>query len=96
MAIAGSPDGPWQKVPNTIQFAPDGLNFEVVAVIENPPRAGGPFRPKDPDIHPLEGFRWGLCHVGGWRYVGSSWDYIQKFDVDERMKSLYLVRKPIV
>ena len=80
-------DGPEK---NTIQYTHDGLNFEIVAVIKNPPRAGGPFRPDNPDESPLAGLRWGLCHVI------SSWGFIQRFRVDERQKNLYLAKKSIV
>ena len=80
-------DGPEK---NTIQYAPDGLNFEIMAVIKNPPQAGGPFRPDNRDRDPLEGLRWGLCHVIG------SWGFIQRFEVNERQKNLYLAKKSIV
>ena len=80
-------DGPEK---NTIQYAPDGLNFEIMAVIKNPPKAGGPFRPDDPGKSPLDGLRWGLCHAIG------SWNFIQRFEVDERLKNLFLARKPAV
>jgi len=59
-----------------------------MAVIKNPPQAGGPFRTDDPDKGPLEGLRWGLCHVI------RSWGFIQRFEIDERQKNLYLAKKP--
>ena len=68
--IAGllTTDGPEK---NTIQYAPDGINFEIVAVLKGAPEALGVFRTPDPDAGPLEGLRWGLCHVyhGGWQYI---------------------------
>ena len=61
-------DGPEK---NTIQYAPDGINFEIVAVLKGTPEALGLFRPEYPDSSPLEGIRWGLCHVykDGWQYI---------------------------
>ncbi|MBZ9535818.1 family 43 glycosylhydrolase [Cytobacillus oceanisediminis] len=82
MAGLLSTDGPEK---NTIQYAHDGINFEIEAVINHPPEAAGPYRTDNPDVSPLEGIRWGLCHV-----VASKWNYIQKFEVDETMKHLYM------
>ena len=82
MAALLSTDGPEK---NTIQYAPDGLNFEIQAVIKNPPEAGGLFRCADPDAGPLEGLRWGLCHS-----VGSDWGIIQRYQVDETLKQWFL------
>ena len=49
---------------NTFQYAPDGVNFEIVAVLKGAPEALGPFRPAKPsDTDPFDGIRWGLCHV---------------------------------
>jgi hypothetical protein len=61
-------DGPEK---NTIQYAPDGINFEIVAVLKGAPEALGLFRTPAPDKSPLEGIRWGLCHVyrDGWQYI---------------------------
>lgn len=61
-------DGPEK---NTIQYAPDGINFEIVAVLKGAPEALGVYRSEDPDKSPLEGIRWGLCHVykDGWQYI---------------------------
>ena len=61
-------DGPEK---NTIQYASDGLNFEIVAVLKGAPEALGLYRCEDPDKGPLEGIRWGLCHVyrDGWQYI---------------------------
>ena len=61
-------DGPEK---NTIQYAPDGINFEIVAVLKGAPEAMGLYRCDNPDEHPLEGIRRGLCHVykNGWQYI---------------------------
>jgi hypothetical protein len=65
-------DGPEK---NTIQYALDGINFEIVAVLKGAPEALGLFRCLDPDKSPLEGIRWGLCHV----YRGA-WQCIRRFE----------------
>ena len=65
-------DGPEK---NTIQYAKDGINFEIVAVLKGAPEALGLYRCPDPDKSPLEGLRWGLCH----QYKGG-WQYIQRFE----------------
>ena len=30
---------------NTVQYAPDGLNFQLNAIVDIPPNAGGPYIP---------------------------------------------------
>jgi len=76
-------DGPER---NTLQWAPDGINFEIQAHIKDPPAALGLFRaPTQHDGSPLEGIRWGLCHV-----VRRNEGFIQRFWVDEGQKSQYM------
>ena len=76
-------DGPEK---NTIQYAPDGINFEIEAVIKPPvPHAAGPFRTPDHDKGPLEGLRWGLCFTHR-----SGWQYIRRYEVTERQKNWFL------
>lgn len=69
-------DGPEK---NTIQFAQDGINFDIMAHIKGAPEAIGLFRGNDKnEIKPLPnpGIAWGLCH----RYDASwNWNYICKF-----------------
>lgn len=56
-------DGPEK---NTVQFAPDGLNFEVKALLQVPPIAPGPFVPDAfADNGDGRGITWGLCHISG-------------------------------
>ncbi len=80
-----STDGPEK---NTIQYAPDGINFEIEAVIRDPPVAGGLFRTPDHDKGPLEGLRWGLCHAFG----PGGWGYVRSFMADETRKDQFLNR----
>jgi hypothetical protein len=75
-------DGPEK---NTLQWAPDGLNFEIMAVIKHTPEALGLFRTPDHEKGPLEGLRWGLSHV-----VGKDFGYLARFEIDERLKNYFL------
>lgn len=72
---------------NTIQYAEDGINFEIMAAIKGGPEAPGPFRNNSSDS-PLEGMRWGLSHN-----VFCKWHYIVRFDLDETQKINYTSRK---
>jgi len=64
-------DGPEK---NTIQFAPDGLNFEIMSRIKWGPPAAGLVRELDTHQSPLAALQWGLCHQLG------SWEYIRRFE----------------
>ncbi|MEN1677966.1 MAG: glycosyl hydrolase [Planctomycetota bacterium] len=78
-------DGPER---NTLQWAPDGVNFEIMAYIKGAPEANGLFRTPDHDAAPLEGLRWGLCHE-----VGEHSGYLRRFEVDETLKGYFLRRE---
>ena len=65
-------DGPER---NTIQYAEDGINFEIKSHIRSGPHAFGLVRSLDTDKSPLEAVRWGLCH----EYRGN-WQYIRRFE----------------
>ncbi len=58
-----------------IQFAEDGVNFEIKSHIKWGPQAVGLVRSLDTDKSPLEAMRWGLCH----EYKGD-WQYIRRFE----------------
>ncbi len=80
MAAMINRDGPEK---GTIQYAKDGINFEIMARINHSPAAAGLFRTKDGDKSPLEGLRWGVWHTPPEeRQV--KWDYIRRFDIQER------------
>lgn len=70
-------DGP---EANTVQYAADGINFEIMSVTQLTPEAGGAFIPQNGDGHPLDGLRWGLCHVDE---KGGDWNYIYRFTTEE-------------
>lgn len=82
-------DGPEK---NTVQYAPDGLNFEVKSNIQVPPPAPGPFCPDlFADNGDGRGITWGLLHipdipaysVEGWRpFSGTACCFIARFDCD--------------
>ena len=69
---------------NTIQYAKDGINFEIkgsVSRLEHIPHAAGPLTITSEACEtPLDGLKWGL-HM-----VADDWDYIERFDLDTRDK----------
>ena len=67
-------DGPEK---NTIQFAPDGINFEIMSHIKWGPEAAGLVKSLDTDREPLAALDWGVCH----QYDDSwNWNYIRRFE----------------
>jgi len=49
---------------NTIQYAPDGVNFRIAAVSSLMPVAAGPYVPDAfTDTRDGRGITWGLCHI---------------------------------
>ena len=49
---------------NTVQYAADGINFEIMANVVAPPDAAGAFRPDAfTNTENEMGIEWGLCHV---------------------------------
>ena len=65
-------DGPEK---NTIQWAPDGVNFEIMSVIKDAPHAIGLNRDADNEKEPTEVLRWGLTHA----YKNRNYQYIRGF-----------------
>jgi len=80
-------DGPEK---NTIQYAPDGINFNVMASVTCPPVAGGPFCPDAfTDSNDGQGISWGLSHISestinanDARRVVESNSFLVRFDCD--------------
>ena len=66
-------DGPER---NTIQWAADGVNFEIMSHIKSGPPAAGLHRNLDTEQGPLAALEWGLTH----RYVSYDWQYIRRFE----------------
>ncbi|MHA6483378.1 glycoside hydrolase family 117 protein [Paenibacillus sp. strain BS8-2] len=71
---------------NTIQFAEDGINFEIMAVIKEAPGLTGPYRPNDysDNDDPLEGINWGLTHN-----MNGKWSYIVGFNINMSQRNNY-------
>ncbi|MEO0338944.1 MAG: family 43 glycosylhydrolase [Bacteroidota bacterium] len=65
-------DGPEK---NTIQWAPDGVNFEIMSVIKGAPHAIGINRSADNEKDPTEERRWGLSHI----YHNGDYQRIMRF-----------------
>jgi hypothetical protein len=68
---------------NTVQYAEDGLNFEVMSIVVMPPDAAGLYVP---DAHANtidgQGFTWGLSHVAQRPKDGRPWPHLVRFDTD--------------
>ena len=80
MAICGH-DGPEK---DTIQYAPDGLNFEVAAHVNLPPLAAGPFAPDSySDSKDGKGITWGLSHIATEELKAGN-SYLLRFDCNLR------------
>ena len=69
---------------NTLQYAEDGINFEIKSVIKGGPEASGPYRPDEIGEDPLDGMKWGLSHN-----VDGKWGYIIRFDIDTTQRDVY-------
>ncbi|TWT84411.1 Glycosyl hydrolases family 43 [Planctomycetes bacterium CA13] len=65
-------DGPEK---NTIQWSPDGINFEIMSVIKDAPHAIGLNRTADNEKEPTEILRRGLTH----QYKSWNYQYIRRF-----------------
>ena len=80
-------DGPEK---NTIQWAPDGINFEILAVIKGTPHAIGLNRfIKNAESEPFAIFEWGLTH----KYKNRDYQYIQRFSGKRRTTHVALGEK---
>ncbi|TLX71841.1 glycosyl hydrolase [Labilibacter sediminis] len=66
---------------NTVQWAKDGVNFEVKAHVVLPPDAAGLFCPdKYDNTKNGKGFTWGLCHIA--QKPSKPWAYLMAFECD--------------
>ena len=64
-------DGPER---NTVQWSPDGINFDIIASIKTPPHAIGLNRSLDTE-EPFAIFEWGLTH----RYASYDYQHIKRY-----------------
>lgn len=60
IAMVSGHDGPEKE---TIQWAKDGINFEIMAVVNDVPPALGLVQSLDSEKHPTEALKWGLAHT---------------------------------
>ena len=69
---------------NTIQYAPDGVNFRIAAITALMPIAPGPYVPDAfTDTRDGRGITWGLCHMRNLRLAeGKSHSVLLRFDCD--------------
>ena len=68
---------------NTVQYAGDGLNFEVKSLVVLPPDAAGLYVPDaHSDTDDGQGFTWGLSHVAQRPKDGRPWPHLIRFDTD--------------
>ncbi len=73
-------DGPEK---NTVQYAPDGVNFRMASLIQVPPIAPGPFVPDAfADNGDGRGLTWGLCHINPEGGGGANYSILARFDCD--------------
>lgn len=73
-------DGPEK---NTIQFAPDGIQFDYVSMIQMPPIAPGPFVPDAfSNTQDGRGITWGLMHMDAYTQEGIKYTKLARFDCD--------------
>jgi len=72
-------DGPEK---NTIQWSPDGINFEIKSVIKGAPHAIGLNRTLNTEVEgePFQAFEWGLTH----QYKTGDYQYIRRFEGKRR------------
>jgi hypothetical protein len=67
---------------NTVQYAPDGINFEIASLIQIPPVAPGPFvYDAFADNGDGRGITWGLCHIMD-KESGNNNSILARFDCD--------------
>lgn len=72
---------------NTIQYSPDGINFDIAAVTTLMPVGAGPYIPDaftcDEDG---QGFTWGLAHFCDHDKADTKFSFLGRFDCDLRNK----------
>lgn len=93
VAIISSHDGPEKR---TMQFAKDGINFEIMSYLEDVPAAIGLVESLDKDRYPTAALEWGLYHE---YHVpeGKTWlsgtNYIGRFSFSSSYKSAEFINK---
>lgn len=94
IALVSSHDGPEKQ---TIQFAQDGINFEIKSYIASVPSAMGLVESLNKDAHPTAGLSWGLYHEAVIPR-GKTWlagkNYIKRFTFTPSYQSQEFTNKP--
>ena len=66
---------------NTIQWSPDGVNFEIMSHVVLPPDAAGPYVPDAyTNTKNGQGIKWGLSHVAQRR--NQPYPHLIRFETD--------------
>lgn len=93
IAIIQKLDGPER---GTIQYAEDGINFEIMGSASNVPDALGIFRPSTSGDDMHHGVSWGLCHVLRWDIIQGGWMFLKRFEVNDiGIESLNIIQDTI-
>lgn len=67
----------------TIQYAPDGVNFEIASIVELMPCAAGPYVPDAfTNTKDGRGISWGICHLAPAFSWGKGVSILMRFDCD--------------
>ncbi len=88
----------------TIQYAPDGVNFNIASIVELMPNAAGPFVPDAfTNTNDGRGITWGVSHFTNVGARGQNHAILTRFDCDlsrdvddQRMKQHHVVFPPQV
>lgn len=78
IAILQHQDGP---EANSIQFAEDGVNFNIMGKVTNIPEAAGLYRADKSNTNPHAGINWGLGHKLMWNAGPKGWMHLYRFDI---------------
>lgn len=89
---------------NTIQFAPDGINFDIAAITELMPNAGGPFiADAFTNTKDGRGITWGISHFTNYTKWEENHSILVRFDCDlsqdlndPAMKNNHIYHRPEV
>ena len=89
---------------NTVQFASDGVNFEIASIVELMPTAAGPYVPDAfTDTDSGRGITWGLSHFINYTAWETNHSILVRFDCDlsldvhdPEMKNHHIYHRPDV
>lgn len=93
IAMVSGADGPEKE---TIQYAEDGINFEIMAYVNDVPFAMGLVESLDNDEHPTAGLAWGLYHetvIEPGQTWMSGYNFIKRFGYSRRTNNIEFINK---